>query len=499
MKFRTILASLVLVLPALLPSCTQRPQPQTSPSAQTPELVAPPETERPDPQLVYDRLDRARMEYEEGITALAAGDEIGGELRIAAASTEIREATRECADLEGCDLETVFDLLAQLMNEQSIALKQQAFRIESMEASIEEDVEREPGTSPFVATMPELGRTVSLLNGTDLRDLITLNGPIKAAIDDWLTWMRPLLMESYENYQYLRDRVAPIYEEAGMPEALLFAMMATETGGKVHSYSRAGAAGPLQFMRSTGRRYGLHVEDGFDMRLDPEAATKANVAYLNDQFDLFNDNLEMVLAAYNGGENRLRSLNRRHNGTSFWESEIYYSLPRETREYVPRILAASWLFLHAEEYNLEFPEYETETVELLIREEIALDELTVCLGQAGNFNGWFRTLRNLNPRYDPGERIEAGETIEVPSVVVSSYEERCLDGELLQRARELHDANYPDEPELISYVVRRGDTLGRIASRHRCVSVGELAAINGVRPPRYVIHVGQRLKIPPCP
>ena len=86
----------------------------------------------------------------------------------------------------------------------------------------------------------------------------------------------------------------------------------------------------------------------------------------------------------------------------------------------------------------------------------------------------------------------------VPAVLVQTYEERCLEGPLLTTARNLHDANYPDEPELIVYTVRGGDTLGRIASRHRCASLGELAAINDIRPPRYTIREGQRIKIPAC-
>jgi membrane-bound lytic murein transglycosylase D len=137
-------------------------------------------------------------------------------------------------------------------------------------------------------------------------------------------------------------------------------------------------------------------------------------------------------------------------------------------------------------------------VGLTVQEDIALGELTICLGQQENSIGWFRALRNLNPTFDPGERIEAGTVIEVPAVIMQVYEERCLAGEVLARARELHDANYPEEPEMIVYTVRRGDTLGRIASRHRCVSVGELAALNHIRPPRYVIRVGQRVKIPSC-
>ena len=251
-------------------------------------------------------------------------------------------------------------------------------------------------------------------------------------------------------------------------------------------------------MRLTGRRYGLGVVDGFDTRLDPEAATRANVAYLNDQFKVLNDNLEMALAAYNGGETRMKNLHRKY-GDNLWDPKLYYSLPRETREYVPRILAAAWLFLHPEDYNLELPPLEAETTLLELEQEIALGELTICLGQKQNPEGWFRVLRNLNPRLAPGDRIEAGRQIEIPALLVEDYRERCLGGEPLERARQLHDANYPLEPPMIRYTVRRGDTLGKIASRHRCASIQELAGLNNIRAPRYVIGVGKVLKIPSCP
>jgi len=365
--------------------------------------------------------------------------------------------------------------------------------------SAREEVPAETDTSSLVHAMPQMSRTTALLHGTDLRDIIELNDPVKAALDDWLTWMRPKLMNAWENYHYLRPRIAPIYEEAGLPEALLFAMLATESGGKVHSFSRAGAAGPLQFMRYTGRRYGLSVVDGFDMRLDPEAATRANVAFLNDLFEDLNGSLEMVIAAYNGGENRLARLNRRKGSKSLWDRTIYYSLPRETREYVPRVLAAAWLFLHPEDFNLEFPEIDPETATLVLEDDMSLGELTICLGQEQNEDGWFRTLRNLNPRIKPDERIPAGETVEMPVQLVPVYREACLANDLVARARELHDANYPPEGTMVYYTVERRDTLGRIASRHDCVSMSEIAEINGIRGPKYVIRVGQLIKIPSCP
>ena len=501
-RTRVTSASTGLLLSLFLVSCASRrpeleaaPSPvDTAPPAQAQQPLPPP----PDPAPIYESLERDRAEYEAGIELLSLGEEVEGEARIAEAANGIARAAAECAETEGCDLDRFFGTLDSLLTRQSMAIKRQAVRLRELEASIAEDVEREPGTSPFSAAIPEMERTVSLFRGTELRELITLNAPVNAAIDDWLTWMRPLLMDSYENYQFLRSRIAPIYDEAGLPEALLFAIMATETGGKVHSYSRAGAAGPLQFMRSTGRRYGLRDVDGFDARLDPQSAARASVAYLNDQLDLLNHSLEKALAAYNGGESRMARLHRREAGASLWDSSIYYALPRETREYVPRVLAAALLFLHPEEFDLEFPELVTDTTFLSLGEEISIGELTICLGQHDNPDGWFRTLRNLNPRLNPGERLEPGAQIEIPATLLPVYEERCREGAVLARARELHDANYPTEPELVSYTVRRGDTLGRIAGRHHCVSLRELASLNDVRPPGYVIHVGQHLRIPRC-
>jgi membrane-bound lytic murein transglycosylase D len=484
----------VALLPLLLASCaTAPPVPETLPRID-------PEPEPPPPSYddLYRRLSLATTRYEQGIESIVAGEEVLGEADIVAATHDLTSAAAECLDSPGCDVQPFFDAFDRLLSEQGIALKQQTVLLGDLQASaLEEDVEREPGTSPFTSSIHELGGSASVLRGTDLTEIISLNGPVNAAIDDWLTWLRPMLMEAYVNYRFMREKMAPVYEQAGLPEALLFAMLATETGGKVHSYSRAGAAGPLQFMRLTGRRYGLKVVDGFDLRLDPEAATRANVAYLNDQFEVLNDSLELALAAYNGGETRVRNLHRRY-GDNIWDSKLYYSLPRETREYVPRILAAAWLFLHPEDYNLVFPTLNYETTMLEVRHEIAIDELSICLGQDQNPGGWFRVLRNLNPRLSPGDRVEAGKPIEIPVLLVPLYEERCLAGEQIARARELHEANYPDEPELIRYTVKRGDTLGRIASRFRCASIGEIADINRVRGPRYTIRVGQTLKIPPC-
>jgi membrane-bound lytic murein transglycosylase D len=198
-------------------------------------------------------------------------------------------------------------------------------------------------------------------------------------------------------------------------------------------------------MATTGRRYGLDNISGFDMRLDPVASTRASVVYLTALLGRFGNDLPKALAAYNVGENRLATLQRRFAGVSVWDAKLSAALPIETRKYVPAVLAAAWIFLHAEDYGLVSSGLEVGTTTITLREPISIGELTICLGTALNRGGWFRTLRNLNPRMSGSERIDAGETFRMPSMLVPAYVAQCAgNSPLLARARELHDAR--DEP-----------------------------------------------------
>jgi membrane-bound lytic murein transglycosylase D len=439
---------------------------------------------------LFDRIREYRADYERGLETILAGDPITGENLLAAASKRLSVAAQECARTVGCDEGLFADAMAELTSSRA------RDRDTAWIANLDPYNNAAPATRSRPVAVPEAKKTAAMLLGTDLRELIPMNRQVKAALDRWLTWQRRDLLEAWENYQYLRAEMAPIYDDAGFPEALLFAMLAKETGAKVHAYSRAGAAGPLQFMPRTAMRYGLRTVDGYDLRLDPVASTRANVAYLNDQFRALNDDLEKTLAAYNSGESRVRRLHRNNDGAAFWDPRIYDVLPRETRQYVPMILAAAILFLHPEEYGLELPPIEASTISVRLESAISISELTVCLGQVGNPWGWYRTLRNLNPRLRPGERVPPGGAIEMPSKVVSAYAERCVGNSTwLQLARELHDAEHAKPPQPTHYTVLRGDSLAEIASRLR-VSLGALASLNDLEPPRYVIRPGQRLSVP---
>ena len=394
-------------------------------------------------------------DYVRGLELIVSGDSVMGDNLLASATDRLMVLAKECVQMEGCDIETFIGALRVAIDEQHVAIGEaRRTNPSSVPAVRKQLVDEVPTVVPAPIATPDASPRRRL----DLQDVITLNGPVKRALSDWLTWNRPQLADAYENYLFLREQIAPIYAKADLPEALLFALMAQETGAKVHSYSSAGAAGPLQFMPITARRYGLARVSGFDMRLDPVASTKASAAYLTAQLRRFGNDLPKALAAYNSGETRLATLHRQLAGASFWDAKLSEAIPIETRNYVPAVLAAAWIFLHAEDYGLVSSGLEVGTTTIALREPLSLGELTICLGPVPIRNGWFRTLRNLNPRMSGSRRIDAGEKLRIPSMLVPSYVEQCAgDSPLLARARELHDAT-DEKQERLEHAFEGGDT-----------------------------------------
>ena len=442
---------------------------------------------------VYGRLAEAREDYERGVRLIVAGDDVAGQNLLAAAATRTTVAARECARTPGCDADLVRATAVDL------ARRPIVLRLDDRTAEVATDAD--DGLDPSAEDEDVLPvsteiEAVSLLHGASLEEVIPINSRVLAQLNAWLTWKRPDLIEAHAHYNFLRAGVAPAYHEAGLPEALLFGMMATESGVKVHSYSRAGAAGPLQFMSATARRYGLRTVNGFDTRLDPALAAQANARYMEEHLRRLRGNLELSLAAYNAGETRLARIHRRHPEASFWEPPVYYSLPLETRTYVPRVLAAALLFLQPERYGLHFNEQEATVTNVRLPSEASLGELAVCLGNVPGDVGWFRTLRNLNPAISPADRLAAGSRIDMPTTAAAVFTQRCKEqAPWMQIARVLHDADYPATPEVIHYTVQRGDSLAMIALEHRS-SVQELAELNRIRSPGYTIYPGQQLTVP---
>lgn len=465
--------------------------------------VAEPEFDATRLDAIDAAFESAAREQRAALAGLAAGQGRSARRAAARAQQALIASIEQCSQTAGCEPAR---LLARFDALQGAGGQVAGENAESGPAPLPElDAIQD---SPVLATFPAAAATLRQFNGRDLSEWIVQNEPVHAAKAEWLTSLRPQLINAHEQYQFMRFLMWPEFERAGLPEALLFGILARESGGRVHAISTAGAAGPMQFMPATGRRFGLGWQDGFDTRFEPQLAARASVQYLNERFAELGHDLELALAAYNGGEGRLRRLVRQHPGKGFWDPAILHALPRETRDYVPYVLAAAWLFLHPEQYGLEFSQVNGAATLLELAAPASLNQLTICIGNGGTRYGFFRALRNLNPRWLPHTELPAGTELRVPVDVIALYQRNCIEGQRAEHARRLVQARRSQpEPSVAQsapaarpgggqHTVRRGDTLSAIARRHGC-SAAVLARVNALRAP-YTLRPGQRLQLADC-
>ena len=464
------------------------------------------------------RMATAEAQYTKALDDADAGDD-SARARADAALKQMEGAVADCGRTRGCDLPAILATYKRLL-ERPVA--------DDMD---DEDDDLDP-VDVAGNGVPASANAGALLDADNRRFVqnVQFNPAVQAGIRRWLTDMRPALMASYENFQYLKPQMAPAFQRAGLPEALLFGILAKESNGKVHAGSRAGAVGPLQFMPATGRRFGLGDDgSGFDTRYDPRSAAQAAASYLQERYTELNNSIEMSLAAYNGGEGRALRVFQSSGGRSFWDSDVYNQFPAETRDYVPMVIAAAWLYLHPREYGLRWPRVSSNPSSIRLQRAASLNELGICLGNARYNDGYLRALRNLNPRFDPNAPLPGGTVLTVSTRIAGLYSRYCVQGERADLARQLmaSDARTavvtvgdiapvpkangvpttiatgkpapvaPKPKPAKTHTVRRGQTLTDVAQQYQC-DMRVLAKANGIKPPRYMVQPGQKLKLEGC-
>jgi len=146
------------------------------------------------------------------------------------------------------------------------------------------------------------------------------------------------------------DMIRHTLKEAGVPQDLIYLAQA-ESGFHPLAVSRAGARGMWQFMASRAKGYGLDRTWWVDDRQDPEKATRAAARHLKDLYDEFGD-WYLAMAAYNSGPGTVQSAVKRTGYADFWELYRRNVLPRETRNYVPIIVAVTIMAKNPDQYGL---------------------------------------------------------------------------------------------------------------------------------------------------
>lgn len=255
-----------------------------------------------------------------------------------------------------------------------------------------------------------------------------------------------------------------ILRENGLPEDLSYIAF-IESGLNPRAKSRAKAVGMWQFIKGTARLYGLRVDWWIDERMDPEKATYAAAKYFKNLYDQFGS-WYLAAAGYNAGEGRVRRVVRKHKTEDFWVlASRKRSFARETKNYVPKYLAAMLIAKDPASYGFDAQEdgegiaYDKVKVSQATDLRVIADASETSLAEIKRLNP--ELLRWFTPPNYPDYEIK------IPSGKTEVFEENMSKVPPSERV------------SFLAHKIRRGDTLSRIARRYG-TSVKPILYINNM-------------------
>lgn len=287
--------------------------------------------------------------------------------------------------------------------------------------------------------------------------------------------------------------------EKGLPNGLKY-LPVVESALNPKAVSRVGATGLWQFMESTGKIYGLDVNWTVDERSDPEKSTIAALEHLTDLYQRF-DNWELALAAYNSGSGRVSRAIKRSRSRNFWKLQRY--LPKETRNYVPAFIAATYMMQFYDHHQLN-PSYPS--LDLQLTEAMPVKEYLSFFRVAQVTDIPLEIIELLNPSYPRGfiPASDKGNFIVLPKRVMPALKDYLVYQEsnhpIAMAALEGAPISWDDARNLNQdqyylrsiYVVNEGDKLEDLARLFQ-VTVLNLMAWNHLARPE--ILPGQELTV----
>lgn len=302
------------------------------------------------------------------------------------------------------------------------------------------------------------------------------NTSIRSRFEQWL-----MRLSRY------RPLVENIFAEFNLPSDLVYLSL-VESGFNPYAFSRAKATGPWQFMKGTGKLYGLRIDHYVDERRDPIKSTVAAARYLRDLYDLFGT-WPLAMAAYNAGEGKVMRALHKAQAETFSDISKTKLIRRETKQYVPRIMAATVIARNPDQYG-----FSQEPVAPHQFEEVVVSRALHFRAIANATGIPYEELRLLNPelRRDATPPDDSAYHLKVP--VGSSAKVM----QLLDRVPTYKFPPLPAKTHRVRadssrwYRVRVGDTLEKVSKRFR-VPMKTLKARNNLS--SQVIKAGEFLII----
>jgi membrane-bound lytic murein transglycosylase D len=293
----------------------------------------------------------------------------------------------------------------------------------------------------------------------------------------WYAAHSAYLERTFDRGRRYLHHIVETLEERNMPLELAL-LPVVESAFDPFARSPSLASGLWQFIPSTGRRYGLDQDWWQDERRDVLAATRAALDHLAELHEAFDGDWLLALAAYNAGEGSVRRAIEKNERRGLPTDFFHLDLRRETRAYVPKLLAIAELVAEPDLFGVEFPAIPNEPYFALVDTGDQVD-----LGLIADLAEIPRDeLRALNPEFKRWATAPYGpHQLLVPAPAKERFEQVLS---TLPPAKRLR---------FVRHVVRRGDTLAGIARQYR-VPLEALRSVNRVR--GSLIHPGQDLLVP---
>lgn len=308
------------------------------------------------------------------------------------------------------------------------------------------------------------------------------NPVAEKAVDKNLSLFSERLKERFSIYlersgRYL-ELMKDILKAKSIPEDIVF-LPIIESGFNPNAYSVARAVGTWQFMSATAKRYGLKIDWWKDERKDPVKSTEAAASYLSDLHDMFGS-WSLAMAAYNAGEGKILRALKRSKSDNYWALQNTTHIRRETKDYVPKFIAASLIASNPAGYGFENLSYHAplQYDEVILEKPLDIDIAARCA----------ETTTDIIKEFNP----ELRRWSTPPNV--NAYALRIPVGK-----KEVFMENLTATPEesrfsIETYIVKKGDTIKNIAGKIK-VPINVILELNGNG--IMSVKAGEKINLPP--
>jgi membrane-bound lytic murein transglycosylase D len=319
----------------------------------------------------------------------------------------------------------------------------------------------------------------------------------KKFFDFWINYFTKRDKERFirhlNNGEKYKKLVMNIFEDEGLPKELYYVGL-IESGYNSRIKSRAKATGYWQFMKGTGKNYGLKINRSVDERTNIHKSTLAAAQYFKDLYNIFGS-WELALCAYNKGEYGIINAIRKGNTRNYHELVRKKLLPKETVYYIPKVMAAKFLSNNLKKLDVRSGQIQSEDTDFTSSKIYSLSGQTTLKKIAKDLGVSYTLIKKINRDFNYKTlRGTKRNPLRVILPLKENGNKLNINKVKLARITKSKHREYVDTGKKKSYKVRRGDNLSTIARKFG-VRLNDLKYLNSLNK-RGKILIGQRIKIP---